>query len=213
VAAATGDAFAFLNDDDIVAPGWLAAIRASLERHDAVATRVDWTALNEDWAVGPRGRPQQEAASTWWGGAGPPFGAGATLAVRRAAHEAIGGFDEELETCEDVDYCWRLGFAGYELAFARDAVLRMRARSSLCGIYSQARAWGEGDVALYAKHRQRLPRFRHPLLKGLTGWLGMLLMLVRARRKADLANVARHAGWRVGLVRGSLKYRTLMLSD
>jgi GT2 family glycosyltransferase len=211
--AATGEALAFLNDDDVVAPGWLAAIRAGLERHQAVAARVDWTALNEEWAVGPRGQPQQEAPATWWGGVGPPFGAGGTIAVRRSVHEAIGGFDEELETCEDVDYCWRLGFAGYELEFAPDAVLRMRARSTLGEIYRQARAWGEGDVALYAKHRDRLAAFRNPILSGIAGWLGVISLLAQVRGKAGAANVARHAGWRVGLVRGSVKHRVLMLSD
>jgi hypothetical protein len=34
------------------------------------------------------------------------------LAVRRSAFESVGGFDETLETCEDVDLCQRLRAQG-----------------------------------------------------------------------------------------------------
>jgi hypothetical protein len=37
------------------------------------------------------------------------------LAVRRTVFEAIGGFDERLETCEDVDLCERIRAAGHRL--------------------------------------------------------------------------------------------------
>jgi GT2 family glycosyltransferase len=213
VAEATGEAFAFLNDDDVVAPGWLAGMRAGLERHDAVAARVDWTSLNPDWTIGARGQAQRQGLQTWWAGAGPPFSAGGTIGVRRAAHDAIGGFDESFAASEDVDYCWRLAFAGYELVHLTEAVVRLRNRTTIRGIYRQARAWGEGDVRLYRKHRARLPAFRRRLVRGLAGWAGTAMLLARSRGKADLANVARHAGWRIGLVRGSLRHRVLMLSD
>ncbi|HET9372823.1 MAG TPA: glycosyltransferase [Vicinamibacterales bacterium] len=37
------------------------------------------------------------------------------MAVRRAAFEAVGGFDTSLETCEDVDLCRKLRGRGYDL--------------------------------------------------------------------------------------------------
>ena len=37
------------------------------------------------------------------------------MAVRRSAFEEVGGFDESLSTCEDVDLCNRLRTAGWRL--------------------------------------------------------------------------------------------------
>jgi GT2 family glycosyltransferase len=211
--AATGDAFAFLNDDDMVAPGWLAAMRAGLESHDVVAGRLDWDLLNPPWPAKARGRKQEEALPSWWLGPNLIFAAGGALGVRRAAHEAVGGFDEEFVTCEDVDYSWRLRRAGYELHFAPDALVHVRARTTVRDIYRQARSWGQGDVHVYSKHRDHLPALDRPLVRGLEGWVGTAILLTKVRSKDDLANVARHVGWRVGLVRGSVKHRVLMLSD
>lgn len=211
--AATGDALAFLNDDDVVAPGWLEAVQAALARHDAVAARIDWDTLNPAWAVGARGRHQERGLSHWWRPGAPSFAAAATLAVRRAVHETLGGFDESIHGTEDVDYCWRLRDHGYELAFVPDAVVRMRVRTTLGAIFRQALEWGENDVALYRKHRHRFAPRPRPLRAALKGWAGTALLLLRARRRADLATVARHAGWRLGLLRGSLRHRVLLLSD
>jgi GT2 family glycosyltransferase len=213
-AAATGDALLFLNDDDLAAPGWRAAMRAALERHDVVAGRLDWELLNPPWPLGARGRKQHEALPTWWGGGEDRvYAAGGALGVKRAAHEAIGGFDEDFVAGEDVDYCWRLRRAGYALHFAPEAVVHVRARTTLLGVYRQARVWAEGDVLIYRKHRDHLKPFEKPFARGLAGWAGTFVLLTQARTKADLANVARHAGWRAGLIRGSVKHRTLMLSD
>lgn len=212
--AATGDAFAFLNDDDVVAAGYLAAMRAGLERHHAVAARVDWNALNPDWTLTARGRHQERGVVSWWlGGPELAFSAGGTLGTRREAHEAVGGFDEDFAAAEDVDYCWRLHRAGFPLQHLPDAVVCLRNRDTLRGIYRQARSWGEADVQLYRKHAAHLPRIERPMARGLAGWAGTAAMLARARDKATLADAVRHVGWRVGLVRGSLRHRRLMLSD
>ena len=48
----------------------------------------------------------------------PPFlphAGGSSLGVKRALHEAIGGFDEDLPALEDTDYCWRIQLAGTPL--------------------------------------------------------------------------------------------------
>jgi N-acetylglucosaminyl-diphospho-decaprenol L-rhamnosyltransferase len=47
---------------------------------------------------------------------------GACFAVRRDAFEQVGGFDEAyFMYAEDVDLCWRLGRAGWRVAYAADA--------------------------------------------------------------------------------------------
>jgi GT2 family glycosyltransferase len=211
---ATGDAFVFLNDDDVVTPGYVAAMRRGLERHPAVAARVDWKALNPPWTLTARGRHQVKGLVSWWfGGPELAFSAGGTLGSRRDAHDAVGGFDESFVAAEDVDYCWRLNRAGLTVHHLPDAVVCLRNRDTLLGIYRQARSWGEADVHLFRKHGDHLPRIERPLRRGLAGWAGAIMLLARARDRKALADAVRHIGWRVGLVRGSLKHRALMLSD
>ncbi len=49
---------------------------------------------------------------------------GACFAVRRAAFEQVGGFDESyFMYAEDVDLCWRLGQVGWRVAYVPDAAV------------------------------------------------------------------------------------------
>ena len=44
---------------------------------------------------------------------------GAALAIRREVFEAVGGFDESFFMyCEEVDLCYRVGAAGWQVHFA-----------------------------------------------------------------------------------------------
>ncbi len=55
----------------------------------------------------------------------PPWCSGAALLVRRAAWEAVGGFDRRIFLyCEDVDLSWRLRRAGWRLRYVPSACLR-----------------------------------------------------------------------------------------
>jgi GT2 family glycosyltransferase len=48
-----------------------------------------------------------------------PYVVGAALAIRRAAFDAVGGFDESyFMYAEEVDLCWRMRAAGWETHFA-----------------------------------------------------------------------------------------------
>lgn len=54
-----------------------------------------------------------------------PWATGAFLVVRRDAFEAAGGFDEhQWLYAEDMDLCWRLRRAGYEVLYTPDARIR-----------------------------------------------------------------------------------------
>jgi glycosyltransferase involved in cell wall biosynthesis len=103
---------AFVDSDNAVAPGWLAAFR------DAAATGAP-AALGalclpppsptwvQAWYDGLRDHPARTQPAEW-------LGAG-NLVVRRDVFETVGGFDESLETCEDVDLCFRLARAGHTI--------------------------------------------------------------------------------------------------
>ena len=210
VRAATGDAVVFVNDDDIVADGWLAAMGAALREHDVVAGALEFDRLNEPWAIAVRGRPQSEGLIRFEFGQ-RPFAFAATLGVSKSLHEAIGGFDEEIDTAgEDVDYSWRLQNAGNEIHFVPTAVTHYRLRGGLRDVFVQARRYGEGMVLVYRKHRSHGVNVSGRWRRGIRGWLGIVKALAGARDKAGFALVAWKLGWRVGMVTGSLRYRAFL---
>ena len=93
VQAATGGAIAVCDADDEVAPGWVAAIGEALARHDFVASRFDFTKLNEPWAIAARscgyGTCGQENGLQKIGH--PPyllFAGGCGLGVKKSIHDA-----------------------------------------------------------------------------------------------------------------------------
>jgi GT2 family glycosyltransferase len=211
VRASSGRCIAFVNDDDEVAEGWLAAIAQALESYEAVGGRLEYERLNEPWTIELRERPQEAGLLEWGFLDYLPFAAGASLAVRRELHDSIGGFDETMVPAgEDMDYCWRLQQSGAKLAFAPDAVTHYRLRPSLRAIFRQAVAYGEGHVLAYKKHRGRgLAPAPHPWRRGVRAWFGLARRLLLARNKIQRARLVWHTGLRLGLAKGSLKHRVV----
>jgi GT2 family glycosyltransferase len=213
VRAAAGEAIAFCNDDDEVAPGWLAAMGEALQHDEFVAGRLEFDRLNEPWAIAIRGRPQTEGLAEWGFLPAPPFGFGCTLGVRHSVHEAIGGFDEALTPAgEDMDYCWRLGLAGSTLQFVPSAVTHYQLRNRLRSVYSQARDYGVGNVLVYKKHRGIvLPAVSHPWRRGLRGWAGLGKRFLLVSSKTGLGLAVWHLGLRTGMLRASIEHRIVFL--
>lgn len=214
VGARAADAFAlaFCDQDDRVAPGWLAAMAAALRRHELVAGRLEHDLLNEPWTIEVRGRPQVDGLLQYEPG-WPPFAFGCTLGVRKALHERLGGFDERFANgAEDADYCWRAQRAGVELVFVPEAVTHYRFRHSLHGVFRQGRDYGESEAQVYAKHRLLgLPRAERPLRTGARLWLATAVAFARARSRGGLAVALWLLGQRVGRTRGSLRHRAPLL--
>jgi len=209
-AAATGDALVFCDADDVVAPGWLAAMGRALTGHDLVSACYDADRLNPPWLVEARGRHQTEGINPYTYPPFLPHGGGGGLGVKRSLHEAIGGFDEDLPALEDTDYCWRIQLAGTALTPVPGALVHIRYRPDLSGLLAQTVRFGEYNVLLYRRYRGRgMPRLS-PLL-GLAKWVRLALsaplLLSRRGRAAWLQQLA----WRWGRLRGCLRYRVLAL--
>jgi GT2 family glycosyltransferase len=210
VAATTGDAVLFVNDDDIVADGWLAAMGAALRKNDVVAGTLEFDRLNEPWAIAVRGRPQSEELMRFEVGQ-LPFAFAATLGVAKRVHEEIGGFDEELDKAgEDVDYSWRLQYAGRDIHLVPGAVTHYRLRGGVRDVFVQARRYGGGVVLIYRKHRSHGVDVTRRWRRGMRGWLGVAKALAGARSKAGFALLAWKLGWRVGMLTASLKHRVFL---
>jgi glycosyltransferase involved in cell wall biosynthesis len=204
VRAVRGEHLAFVDADDVVGGGWLAAIAGALERHEFVASRFDLSRLNR-WAPShPQAVGLQRAGYA-------PFltHAGACgLAVRRTWHERVGGFDEALPGLEDTDYCFRVQARGAELHFVPEAVVHVRERPSARGLFRQMndRAYSATVLARrYAPTPNGIPPGEwSPFLRD---WFSQLKWTFKLRHRNDWQHWAHHLGWLVGLMRGSLEFR------
>jgi glycosyltransferase involved in cell wall biosynthesis len=210
-AAARGDVLLFVDADDEVAPGWLAAMAAALGEHAFVACRYDNVALNPPWVRDTHLNPQRDGLTRYDYPDYLPHAGGGGLGVRRFVHEAVGGFDETMPALEDTDYCWRIQRAGHSLAFAGEAVVRIRHRLDLRGIFRQGWRTGRWNVAIYRRYRPLgMPRLGP--LTGLLRWAGLAartprLLLTRAGR----ARWTWQLGWRLGRVHGCFAERVLAI--
>lgn len=150
VAVATGDVVLFCDDDDEVAPGWARAIFEALSSVDLVGGALEFDTLNSPESLAWRGVEHSDRAGRT--GPGGPYAAGCNMGVRRAAFEAVGGFDDTIGNCgEDQDFCWRVLHAGFRYAPVPAAIVHYRARDTLGGAVRQA--FGNG-VATFEVDRR-----------------------------------------------------------
>jgi glycosyltransferase involved in cell wall biosynthesis len=163
-AAAVSDRIFFCDGDDVAQPGWLAGLRDALATSDIAVGGLDMCSLN-----GQAPCPAQDPC--------PPHfrflaaGLSANMAVRRAAFEAVGGFDEDLRVGEDVDLCWRMQMGGSRLERQMDAVVAKRARPIGGKLFSQSVGYGRSDVALFRRFRDAgMPRQAWQAVR-VWGWL------------------------------------------
>ncbi len=205
--AARGEALAFIDADDVADERWVETMTRALGKYDFVASRLDTTRLNPPWLWACRTVSQAAGLVPLWYPPYLPHAGGSGLGVRRALHEAVGGFDETLPVLEDTDYCLRLQLMGQQLHFAPDALVHVRLRADLRGLYRQGLAWGFYNVALHRRYAAgRSPEWwrwrRHA-----RGWMRLLGLALRPYRRPARAAAAWKLGWLAGQLAGSLRYR------
>jgi GT2 family glycosyltransferase len=110
--AALGSLIAFADSDHEIDRNWIDSAVDVLRDPNIAATGSPYlTQPSANWVQrqydGMRARPSQREQVSWLGSG--------NFAVKRAAFEHIGGFDESLTACEDVDFCNRLRLAGYQV--------------------------------------------------------------------------------------------------
>lgn len=158
---ARGMLIAFTDDDCTAEPGWLAALQATFAAHPEAGIVFGHVACAEHdpsqgylpgfkATEGPLTRRRMFAGAGQWG-------MGANMALRRAAWERVGPFDEllgagaPLKSAEDVDYVLRAvrqGISVYHTARARVVHYGFRPWSSASALMKGASL---GIGAMYAK--------------------------------------------------------------
>jgi len=208
VSQSKGDAIVFLDADDVVGCDYLRHMGAALAEHSFVGASVDIESLNTEGIREIR-RPLQVDRIDEYCRFRPAV-IGAAMGAQRSAVDAVGGFDESLETQHDLDISWRLLEAGYPAVLVPQAVLHYRYRDHPRELFEQHVGYGLGEVALYVKYAQRgMPRSRPVNVAAEYARLAKSLMTIH--RPGGTARFATHAGICYGRLRGSLAQRTLYL--
>lgn len=150
VSQARGRHIAFCDADDVVADDWLAELYSTLQTAEFVAARIEHRRLNPqypDYLQGAEGMMFTIKPLTQY----PMVGAG-HMAVHKGVFDEVGGFDESMRTAEDLDLSWRIQLAGHPLVGNPRAVVHIRIRPTLRGVFLQAYGYGSAHRMLHHKY-------------------------------------------------------------
>jgi GT2 family glycosyltransferase len=175
---------AFLDDDCVASPGWLAALLAAAEAvPGAIVQGRTLPDPREASRLGPHSR------SLWVEEPGPYYQA-ANILYPKALLEELGGFDAEAFPFvgEDTDLAWRALAAGAAVEWAPDALVHHAVVDlGRLGALRMATRWTP-SIRLFARH----PELRGAQLTYGVFWKGSHYLLVRFL--LALA-IRRHSRW------------------
>ncbi len=206
--AAAGTLLAFCDADDVVGPGWVAAMGDALAEHDFVCGPVELARLNPSWLVGSRGSTGTDAVA--WFEDRFPFASSCNLGIRRDRFDAVSGFDESLHVGEDIDLSMRLHLEGVRLAFCRGALIHYRYRPTLWSTFDRGVAYGAAGPVIAERWRERGGT---PVAgrRSARGWAWLVRHIMLLRRRDGRARWLWVAGQRIGRIAGSVRVRRLYL--
>lgn len=207
-ANAAGRYLVFLDGDDEIAPGYLAAMKAALDEHPVVGARIDDEALNPPFTR-VRMEPMQRHGLTMMHDF-LPVTVGAAMGIHKDVFDKLDGWDVEATPVLDIDLSWRLQLAGVPIAFCADAVLRYRYRTGLRATFRQKRNYAIGDVAVMKRFAPMGAPRRSPVTT-LRGWWHVVLSGVQVRDRRSAMLFVDRLGSAVGRVQGSIRHRYLFL--
>ena len=151
--AATGEVVAYIDDDASPDSDWLTYLATTFMRTKHVAVGGPNIAPENDGFIAhcvdqSPGNPVHVLLSDGEAEHLP----GCNLAIRKAALQAIGGFDPQFRTAgDDVDACWRLQQKGWTLGFSPAAMVWHHRRNSIRQFWKQQLNYGRAEAMLERK--------------------------------------------------------------
>ncbi len=154
---ASGDIFAFTDDDCQVDPHWLTWLALTF-------AKTEYAAIG-----GPNLPPPTTSARIAVTATAPGAPThvmltdteaehlpGCNIAIRRQPYQEVEGFDAIFHTAgDDVDLCWRLRDAGYTLGFCGAAFVWHDRRPTPWRYLKQQINYGHAEALLYQKHPEK----------------------------------------------------------
>jgi GT2 family glycosyltransferase len=208
---ARGAWLAFCDSDDVADPFWLHSLWSAREKGMIVGGVYDVTALNDPKQLKARGGPEYGRSLP----EGPcqflPYIPSGNMFILREALLELGGWDEALSHCEDVDLCWRAQLVGGNLSFVPEAVIQYRFRSSAIALFHQMRRYKTAETQLFVRYRSRGAK-----RQSASEAVGRLWWLV-SRSPYVVLGVERRtlwcsiAGTVIGRIQGSFRNRVIYL--
>ncbi len=152
---AEGEVIAFTDSDCIPEPNWIEALVASLDE-DTAAVGGTYGIANPDSTLA-RFIHEEIAARHSHFGEAVDFLGSFNVAYKKAAFDAVGGFDESfrIASAEDNDLAYRLSDRGGTLRFTGEAVVCHHHPTRLWPYLRTQMRHGFWRMKLYAKHPKR----------------------------------------------------------
>lgn len=178
IRAAAATLVACCDADDVVAPGWIAAMADALDSNALVAGALDVDDLNEPWVVEGRGRSITAGPARFGDVA---FAHGCNFGVRRQVFLDVGGFDERMRTGEEIDLALRLRSRGVEAHYEPRALVHYRYRADWRGHWRQAFGYGRARPVLTRRLRDAGATTERPRTGRRLLWLARSVPRLRDR--------------------------------
>ena len=180
--AASGEIVAYTDSDCVADPDWLNYLVGTMETKGFAAcggpnfSPTETSLMPEAVAVSP-GAPchvllDDEIAEHI---------AGCNMAFRRDVLLGIGGFDPIFRAAgDDVDICWRLQDAGYQIGYSAAGFVWHFRRNTVKAYIGQQKGYGKAEALVYGKHPQRFNAFGQAKWSGrIYGDLSSAMLLFR----------------------------------
>jgi glycosyltransferase involved in cell wall biosynthesis len=144
IAAASGDVIASTDAGVWLEPAWLEALVAPLQADSALPAVAGWFVADPqtsfELAMGATVLPHQDEIDP-----DQFLPSSRSVAFRKSAWQAAGGYPEWLDYCEDLIFDFWLRAQGGSIPFAPAAVAHFRPRSSLRAFWLQYFRYARGD--------------------------------------------------------------------
>jgi GT2 family glycosyltransferase len=184
LAAATGEIVAYTDGDARPDPHWLTYLASAFMTSDHVGIG--------GWNIAPAG--DGWVAECVANSPGGPVHVllsdtiaehipGCSMAFRRSALQAIGGFDPQFRAAgDDVDVCWRLQERGGTLGFAHGAMVWHHNRNSIRTYWTQQQGYGRAEALLERKWPEKYNSAGHVTWGGRLYGRGLTVALGQSSR-------------------------------
>jgi len=195
-ARARGRYLAFTDDDCVVAPNWLEALQARLERSpDALIGGQVVNGEPDNWAA-VFNQDLQDVLGRLTEGTARWYLPSNNLCVSAAGFKSIGGFDESfpLAAGEDRELCERWRRQGAEIVYEPAALVKHHHRQDLREFWAMHKRYGAAARRLERSHPGRIERINRMRLYRLVSLRQPISRLV-------LSQLAALAGYVVGSAR------------